>query len=179
MALLLLFIKENALNCFLLLPTYGSPNCWQLKSCLEDFCLQRKTLQKETVKNGSVSTNFLVFVFFDSCARLFRTSACDSKRYEKISPSWWFQPLFQNMNMSHIGSFPQVGVKKKCLKQPPKHPWVLIQWGLIGWRRKCDHLSWWSLVEFNCSVRVHRKHAHIVCLRKWSPLHTLALLLGD
>lgn len=47
MALLLLFIKENALNCFPLLPTYGSPNCWQLKSYLEDFCLQRNTLQKK------------------------------------------------------------------------------------------------------------------------------------
>lgn len=46
MALLLLFIKENALNCFPLLPTYGSPNCWQLKSYLEDFFFKETHFKK-------------------------------------------------------------------------------------------------------------------------------------
>ena len=47
-----------------------------------------------------------------------------SKKEFKIIPSWWFQPIWNLF--SQIGSFPQLGVKKKCLKPPPRLSFLLI-----------------------------------------------------
>ncbi len=41
----------------------------------------------------------------------------------RLMPGWWFQPIwkiYKNISQIIIGWFPQVGVKIKCLKPPPR-----------------------------------------------------------